>query len=311
MQDLTPNNPEDNSSDNSGNSDEKNSKYELITPYIDNELSDQSEKEEIKKAIDTDNNYHNRYVFEKLTKENIKQRSKRIETPVYLYKKIGQSIDDYISKATKKSEIPAEYFTEKYIREENIQRSNLRRNLIAGSLAFIVLIAAAFLLNNIFKQNPDLRENDLVAVSRNIFDKVQNGQVSLKYNSSNSKELSDSMNKYLDFKVYIPDLKDAVLVGGVCNEINGQKLAHFIYKKGNVIIYTLQASKEDVMKNKDKIILCDQFKDNVKEGKNWIQCSKENHKTVVVWFKDNVICSSVADMEYEDISKTLSNSNNQ
>lgn len=309
MQDLTPNNPENNSSDTSGNNDDKNSKYELITPHIDNELSDQSEKEEIKKLIETDNNFHNRYVFEKLTKENLRDRFKKIETPVYLYKNIGQGIDDYISKASLKNNNSNQYITEKFIREENIQRSNLRRNLIAGSVAFLVLIAAAFLLNNILKQNPDLRENDLVAVSRNIFDKVQNGQVSLKYNSSNSKELADSMNKYLDFKVYIPDLKEAVLIGGVCNEINGQKLAHFIFKKGNIIIYTLQASKEDVMKNNDKIILCDQFKDNVKQGKNWIHCSKESHKTVVVWYKDNVICSSVADMDYDDISKTLSNSN--
>lgn len=309
MQDLTPNNPEDNSNENSGNNDETNSKYELITPYIDNELSDESEKEEIKKSIETDNNFHNRYVFERLAKENLRDRSKRIDTPVYLYKNIGQGIEDYIKQATKNNPPSGQFISERYTREENIQKSNLRRNLIAGSVAFLVLIAAAFLLNNILKQNPEFRENDLVSVSRNIFDKVQNGQVSLKYNSSNSKELSDSMNKYLDFKVYIPDLKEAVLVGGVCNEINGQKLAHFIFKKGNVIIYTLQASKEDVMKNNDKIILCDQFKDNVKEGKNWIQCSKESHKTVVVWYKDNVICSSVADMDYDDISKTLSNSN--
>ena len=307
MQDTNPNSPENDSGNNSGNKNDNKSKYELISSYIDNELSDNTEKEVIKKLIETDNDFYNRYIFEKLTKENLRKRSVRIETPVYIYKNIGQEIDNYIKKASVNNSISNQTITNRFIAEENIRKSNLKRNLIAGSFAFLFLIVAAFLLNNILKQNPELRDNDLVAVSRNIFDKVQKGQVSLKFNSGNSKELSDSMNKYLDFRVYIPDVKDAILIGGVCNEINEQKLAHFIHKKGTIIIYTLQASKEDVMRNKDKIILCDQYKENVNSGKNWIPCSKESHKTVVVWYKDNVICSSVADMDYDEISNTLSN----
>ncbi|MEZ4824410.1 MAG: hypothetical protein R2942_19270 [Ignavibacteria bacterium] len=84
-------------------------------------------------------------------------------------------------------------------------------------------------------------------------------------------------------------------------------IAHFVHKKGNIIIYTLQADKQEVLNNLDKIILQDNFKENVKSGKNWFPCSKEPHKTAVIWFKDNVICSSVADMEPKEISVVLSN----
>ncbi len=115
------------------------------------------------------------------------------------------------------------------------------------------------------------------------------------------------MNKYLDFKVFVPDVKDAILIGGVCNEINGEKVAHIIHKKGNIYIYTLQASKKDVMTNKDKIILCDKFKETVNEGTNWFPCSKDQKRTVVIWFKDNVICASVAQMEPQEIVSTLTN----
>ena len=308
MQDLTPNTPEGNPIDNSGENESDDLKYEMITPFIDGEIKDDKEKEVIKKQIESDNNFHNRYIFEKLTKENFRKRSGRIQTPVYMYKNIGQGIDDYIKKATPNQKTAQEIHSPGLINQENIQKSNLRRNLIYSSFAFLILIASAFLINNALKRNGDIVEKDLVSVSRNIFEKVKAGQIDLKFKSANAKELSDTMDKYLDFKVYIPDVKDAVLIGGVCNEINGQKLAHFVYKKGNMLIYTLEADKEDVLDDDEKIILGEQFKNNVKQGKNWFPCTKENSKNAVVWYKDNVICSSVSDMDYRDITIILSNS---
>lgn len=300
MSDLNPNNPENDP----GSNNFENPEYELISAYIDNEIKDDLEKKRIQELIETDNNFRNRFIFEKLTKEKFNQGVKKIETPVYVYKKIGEGINEYI----KKSSNPVSKFSaDIYSSQINFQKSNLKRNLIYSSVAFIFLILAAFGLNSFLNKNPEIRENDLVAVSRSIFDKVSSGQIKPQVQSSNAKELADSMNKYLDFKVYIPDVKEAVLIGGVCNEINGEKLAHIIHKKGNVIIYTLQASKLHVLTNKDRIILCDEFKDNVNNGKNWFPCRNDKTRTAVIWFKDNVICSTISTIEPEEITSTLTN----
>ncbi|MEO6694025.1 MAG: hypothetical protein ABIY50_03530, partial [Ignavibacteria bacterium] len=169
----------------------------------------------------------------------------------------------------------------------------------------LILIAFAFVFSNYLKKNPNVNENDLVSVSRNIFDKVESGEINLQFKSNNARVLADSMNKYLDFEVFIPDVKEAELQGGVCNEQNGEKLAHIIHKKNGIMIYTLQASMKEVMNNSENIILTPEFKENVTLGKNWFHCDKDKKRTAVIWYKDNVICSSVAHLDSQDICKTL------
>lgn len=301
MSDIFPNTPGDpmNSPEN-----KDDLKFEFITAYIDSQLND-SEKEKAKNLIDSDSNVYNRYIFEKLTKENLQQRLKNPETPLYVYQNIGNGIEDYIKKNSKKES--AGNSSDIYQTQIDLQKSNLKRYLFLSSLGFIFLIAAAFLFNSYLKRNPDLIEKDLVAVSRNVFDKVEAGQIDLQFKSDNAQILEDSMDKYLDFESYIPEVKDAVLIGGVCNEINGEKLAHFVHKKGNLIIYTLEANKKDIIEKGDKLFIAPQFKDNVISGKNWFACNKNKNRTAVIWYKDNVICSTIADMDCNDITAILTN----
>lgn len=302
MSDSTPNNPDNGS----GLHDNENMKYELITAYIDNEIKDESEKERIRNLIESDNEFRNRFIFEKLTKENLSGRIKKIETPVYVYKNIGKGIDDYVTRVAK-SNGTASPSSDIFLQQINAQRSGLRKTLLYASAGFVFLILLVFGLKGILIKSPQIRDNDLVAVSRNVFDSVIAGKVKPQHQSSNPKELTDSMDKYLDFHVYIPDLKEAVLVGGVCNEINGEKLAHIIHKKGNVILYTLQASMKHVMTNKDRIILCDELKDNINSGDNWFPCENDQKRTVVIWYRDNVICATISELKPEEIKTVLTN----
>jgi len=309
MSDSIPNNPGNNPMNSFGPNDHTDSKYEMITAYIDNQIKDPDEYDRIKKLVESNPDYYNRYIFEKLTKETFQKGNKRIETPAYLYTNIGNAISEYIKNAEIKKSVQSssnkDSISQIYSQQVNMEKSNLKRYLMYGSFALIILVAFAFVFNNYLQTNPQHTENDLVAVSRKIFDKVESGEVKLQFQSHNAKDLADSMNKYLDFKVFVPDIKDAELEGGVCNEQNGEKLAHIVHKKNGVIIYTLQANMKDVMNNSEKIILCPEFKENVNAGKNWFQCNKDKSKTAVIWFKDNVICSSVAHLDSHDISKTL------
>ncbi len=309
MSDSTPYIQGNNPINSFGPNDNPDLKYEILTAYLDNEISDIDEFEKIKKLIESNPDYYNRHIFEKLTKETFQKRNKRIETPAYLYTNIGNAISEFIKNAEIKHSVLKspnnDSISQIYSQQLDTEKSNLRKYLTYGSFVLIVLVAFAFIFNNFLQKNPQLTENDLVAVSRNIFDKVESGEVKLQFKSNNAKDLTDSMNKYLDFKVFVPDVKDAELEGGVCNEQNGEKLAHIIHKRNGIIIYTLQADMKEVMNNSENIILCPEFKDNVNAGKNWFQCDKDKSRTAVIWYKDNVICSSVAHLDSHDISRTL------
>lgn len=333
MSDTIPNNSGSNPENKSEHDKNASDKFEFLSAYLDNEIKSAEENENIRKRIESEPDIHNRYTFEKLSKDCIQSRIKHIETPLYLYKNIGQGIEDIIKNnsanriAKTDSTITANsntdytnpnytipnYTNPNYTNQFQNEKTNLKRYLVYGSYALLFLVIMSFAISYYLKSNSELldnppsAENDIVSVSRNIFNKVESGQVVTQFKSNCAKELEDSMNKYVDFKVFVPDVKDAELIGGVCNEINGEKLAHFIHKKGNMIIYTLQANLKDVMNNHDKIIMCKDFKENITNGKNWFPCNKDKNNTVVIWFKDNVVCSSVAHMDSQDISAILTN----
>lgn len=306
MSETTPNNksnkPLKDSSD-SGRSVDLN--YELITSYIDNEIHSEEEKLKIKNLIESNPNYYNRYLFEKLTKEKLQKSIKSIETPVYIYKDIGLKINNIIENSTRSEK--ADTVSDLYLNQIQSEKSYFAKYLKYGSAILLVLITLSFILFNFFKQDLVLLENDIVAVSSNIFNKIDSGKIEPSFKINNTAELTDSMNKYVNFKVFVPELKNAVLVGGICNEMYGVKIAHFVYKKGNDIVYTLQANKDEILNHNDKLFICDEFKDNVNNGKNWFPCIKDKNYNVVIWYKDQVICASVSHLKSEEISSILTN----
>jgi len=303
MSEQFPNNPKQNTDSNSGQ--DKYRDYELITAFIDNEISDKDELNRIKSLIENDADLSNRYIFEKFTKDTFRDRLKRIETPVYVYKNIGQAISDYQSDCIKLNR-QKNNSNSQYQSQGSAQKSNFKKYFGYSAFAFVILVGLAFLLNNFLGRSGDIGENDLVAVSRGIFEKVKQGKVNLDHKTSNAKELTDSMNKHVDFKVFIPDVKGAVLIGGVCNEINGEMTVHFVYQKGNVLIYTMEANLNHLL-NSEKIVLADKYKQDITDGKNWFPCMKDTTKPAMVWVKDNVICSSVAEIDPLEIKATLTN----
>lgn len=306
MSDTTPNNKSNKLvSDSSAEENSYNSRYELLTSYIDNEIRSEDEKNKIKNLIDTDPDFYNRYILEKLAKEKLQKSIKSINTPVYVYKDIGLKINSLIENSLKNDRSATE--SELYKYQIQSERSYFTKYLKYGSAILVVMIALSFVLFSYFKQDLVLLENDMVAVSSNIFNKIDSGKIEPSFKTSNSAELTDSMNKYVNFKVFVPDLKNALLVGGICNEMYGVKVAHFVYKKDNHIVYTLQANKDEILNHTNKLFICDEFKDNVKNGKNWFQCIKDKNYNVVIWYKDQVICASVSHLKSEEISSILTN----
>lgn len=306
MSDTNTSNPRDNL----GSNTPEVQKYELLTAYIDNELRDSKEIQEIEAGIKKDPDLHNRYLFEKLTKQRLRSSKNNSGAPQYLRQNVENDIANYMKLASAKHERTVNQTSVSLNPKKHKYddpKSNLKRYFMLGTAVFVLLIISAFAINFFIKKSPALASNDLVAVSRNVFDKVISGEIPLQIKSNDARILADSMNKYLDFEVFVPDVKDAELVGGTCNEINGEKLAHIIHKKDNIFIYTLQGNKDHVMKEGSKIVLCPDFMENVSKGINWFACLKDENAVAVIWYKNGVICSSVAKMESKAIADLLTN----
>ena len=102
---LNHSNSKDNPRSNSfekNNNDNNNIDPELITAFIDNEISS-DEKEIVQESITNNHNQKLRYEFERLTKDEFRNRVKKIETPQYLYKNIYDRIDEYCESVNSKN----------------------------------------------------------------------------------------------------------------------------------------------------------------------------------------------------------------
>jgi hypothetical protein len=284
---------------------------ELISALLDDQISE-ADKEKIHTLLESENDYKNRYEVEKSVKMEVKKRVTRIETPQYVYQNIQTSINSYTERisaihADRNSE---ETFEQPYYANTQKPASNRSRNYMYmfGSVA-VVLILFFFATNYIFTEEiPD--DVNLVELSRGVFEKVETGDVKIEYATNDAKELEKFFDEKLNYKVFVPDVKDAVLIGGVYNVMNGKRAAHFIHKKGDTIIYTLQVCKKDILDegNKD-LMLTGDMKDNVKEGKNWLHCPKRfgGNENIILWHKDDAISSTVSKMDPDQIHAVLTN----
>lgn len=277
---------------------------ELLTDYVGNRLSGE-ELNQVESLINSNPDYKARYILEKSTVELFSSRLKNIETPLYVYQNINKGIDEFISSRTSTQKVTA---TPQYnipqvsIQSKvNISAPSRKYYYAAGTLAVILVV---FFVYSYYLNNAVPKDKNFIEISRSIFDKVDAGEVKLQYATNNPVELANFFKDKVDFNVFIPDIKDAELVGGVYNEINGQKLVHFVHKCGNKLIYTMEGCMKDVMKD-DKLVLPDHHKVDIQKGQNWTPCAPVEGDNIVVWYRDGVVCSSVSKIAPQQIASVL------
>jgi predicted transcriptional regulator len=292
--------------------------FDFISALLDNELTD-AEREKILAQLENDNDLHNRHIFEGAVKTEINKRITRIETPQYVFQNIQTSINTYSEKISslhsQRNRIGITSETSQYVNSQNASQNiskNRQRNYfyLFGSVG-VALLLLFFSLNFFFAGN-DIPDNvNLVELSRVTYEKVEDGEIKIQYATNNAKELEKFFNEKMDYKVFVPDVKDAVLIGGVYNEMNGKKAAHFIHKKGDTLIYTMQICKKHIMDENgtDGIMVAGDMKENLRNGKNWLHCPKKQggNENVILWQKDDAISSSVSKMGPDQIHAVLTN----
>jgi hypothetical protein len=284
----------------------ENKIYEEITAYIDGEIKDADERKRIEKLISENENLRNRYALELDTKNLLKSRLKNIDTPLYVAQSIHNSINEEFERSLSRAKITNGAHVNSHSQKPVLQQ---RRYFYYFASAFVVLLAVFVVMNFVNFNKTATANEDMVEKSAELYEKIAAGDFQIQYKTSDAKSLENFFKERCDFQVFVPDLQDAQLLGGVYNEVNGLKAVHFVHKKGDHLIYTLQLRKKDLMDNDDGgLLLTEEFKNNIFAGKNWVRCKRKESDNVLVWYKDDdVVCSSVSKLQSDEIYSTLNN----
>ncbi len=197
------------------------------------------------------------------------------------------------------------------IEAETLKRKqSLKRNTISKFKLFNYLFPAAavllvFLAYYIFT-SINKAQMDFVNESRNLFGKIEKNEIPLQHLTSDAVELQKLLSASAGYNVFVPQLKDAELLGGTVNEMNSANVVHFVHRNNGKIIYTMQMSRSDLIE-KDKLSLNNYHYKEICDGHNWIECERKNTDCTVIWFKNDVICSSVSKFEAREIATLLTN----
>lgn len=266
---------------------ENNVDYTLITAFIDNECSI-DEKEFVTRHIESDSNFRMLYEFEKGFTTNFRKHFRKSQPSEEIIRKIKNSID-----------------SETLRRKEIVKKNNVRKYTSYFYLYPIAAVLALFLGYYIYKSLYQ-SDSDFVHLSHDLFSKYENNEIQLQYVNSNASELQKILSGSAGFSVFVPELKDAELIGGTVNELNDEKFVHFIHRKNDKLIYTLQMNRKDLMDD-DKLVLHKNHRQEIADGHNWIECEKNNNDCTVIWFRNGVICSSVSKLDAKEIAFVLTN----
>lgn len=282
---------------------------ELITSYIDNQISDPVLRKQVEDMIAGDERLSNKYKAELLTKNLIKSRMKNVELSNTLYLKITSSINTLVGEHKKSytssysddqySSNYWQYFIEMISAPLRIGKVPVPRYAIAVFMLFIAVPAIFVMSSKESKiKNPYVlagTEKSIMVQAVNEFHRVLDGDCKVQYKSSNAAEVERYVNENANFKAYVPKIENYNLTGCMLNDYNGRKLAHLIYTSGNDVLYIYQTNMDAISKN--ELDLPQQVRDEIIAAKYYM-CDGVDDKncTMTLWFKDNVVCASMTTM---------------
>jgi len=291
---------------------------ELITSYIDNQISDPALRKQVEDMIAGDARLNSKYKTELLTKNLLQSRIKQAELSDQIYLKITSSINTIVEqhKQSYNSEYSVSEYRDNYWRylvemisaPLRIGKVPVPRYAFAIFILFIA-VPAFFIMNSKESKikNPYVlagTEKSIMVQAVNEFHNVLDGKCKVQYKSSNAAEVQKYVNDNANFKAYVPNIDNYSLTGCMLNEYNGRKLAHLIYISGDDIIYIYQTNMDAIIKN--ELDLPEQVRDEIIAAKYYM-CDEVDdiNCTMTLWFKDNVVCASITTMPKQDMYNTF------
>ncbi|HJY64382.1 MAG TPA: hypothetical protein VJ455_09515 [Ignavibacteria bacterium] len=276
---------------------------ELITSYIDNQISDPGLRKQVEDMISGDAGLNNKYRSELLTKNLLKERIKQSELPFETYNKINSSINLLIQNSNAEAYQNTLSFRQTLVNTITAPIRFGRMPVPRYAFAVVLLIIAAsafYYLNSKSSniKNPHVlagTEKSIMVQAVNSFHKILDGDFTLQYKSSNAAEVEKFVRDNAFFNVFVPKIDNYILTGCILNEYNGRKLAHLVYVSGDDIIYIYQTTMDAIVKN--DLDLPQQVRDEIVSAKYYM-CDgvDDNNCTMTLWFRENVVCASMSTM---------------
>lgn len=294
---------------------------ELISSYIDNQITDPELKAQIEEKLATDQKLYAKYKAELLTKNLIHSRIHEAELPAATYSKVMASIDSLITSAKASSAaIASEKANPEVIGVPEYPSfwQSLKETLSApfmglpryayATAAIVLVIGAVFLFSPKKELNPYITsgtDKSIMVQAVKSFNKILKGELAPQLTSGNEADVEKFVMERSNFDPYVPNVDEYQLAGVYCNEYNGQKLAHLIYRKGDELFYIYQAPITCVTKK--ALDLPEDVHTEIVKAQ-YFMCDKvdnDNECTMTVWIKDNVLCASMTQMPKQKMQATF------
>lgn len=297
---------------------------ELLTSYVDNQYIDSESKQKVQNLINENTGVWKKYHSEKLTKEFLTAKFPLRDVPPHLAQKINDSIDSVISSIgiknpnnsgllhhpIKDSSNFLEYFGKIISQKTSIGSIRIPRYAV-GAFTMLLLFLIGMIINNSLKPkilNPYIAsgsENSVMVQAVNNFHKILKGDIKPQVKSNDAKIVNNYLRDRVNFNVFIPDIEEFELMGGISNEHAGEKVVHLMYSSGNKIIYIYETGSTSF--KPDKLELPEPVHQQIRR-ENYYMCDEvdENDCTLMMWFSGDVLCASVSNVPKQKMYSTFS-----
>ena len=280
---------------------------EFLTSYIDGQINDPDTDKKVKTFIEENDVVFKKYRTELLTRNLFRSRLASAELPSATVSKVNISINSLIKTASGNQSYAAgeeyshsffEYLKKLISAPVVIRKMAVPRYAFAVVLIILLVGAGLLMKKGTTELNPFITagsEKSVMVQAMKNFHKVLSGDIKPEVESNDVNHVKSFVKNKANFDAYVPSISDYELVGVVCNEYNGQKIAHLVYASGNEIIYIYETEVNSIHCKqlelpepvhydilRDKYYMCDQV--------------DEDDCTMIVWYKDNVLCTSVSTM---------------
>lgn len=269
---------------------------DLTAALVDNEIHDESLKNQLVSKIETDADLRYDYMVQNLVKTLIKEKVSYQSVPEKVRNKVLKKIQPKELKSKSSSSLFAGFFS--------------RPALSFATVILIVLAALLILINRPEVTEPkdfaleQLGDDNMFVQAKNNFNSILEGKLAPQLVSSNPSEIKNFfVSSGVKYSTIVPEMPKWDLLGAVVSEDRGEKFAHHVYANPEGEIVYLFQVEESYLQTHEIIKLTDDLLAYLDEG-NCYRTLTDNYSTIMAKAGSNIY-AVVSNASLEDISQSF------
>lgn len=274
---------------------------ELITAFVDGEIQDPSEIENVKSIINLDKDARYEFKVQSFMKKLVAEKCVKYQTPAGLKTRVVSKLKKEDRKLKGNHSALSIFYTKPL--------------LAYGSAAIFILAVMLLIFNrspktvnkNDFAIEQTGSENMFVQAKSN-FRNIMAGKLLPQFKSDEASQIKNYFQSHgVKYSTVVPNFSGWKLVGAVISEDHGQKFAHHVYANQNgKLIYLFQVD-ESYLKNNKILKLSNDLVNYLDKGSCY---ETTNNGTSMLMTKiQNNICAVVSNDNSKDLKQLFCNLN--